>query len=809
MRHRRVYTTTEFPVSPPRALLLACPRAAPRGGARARPGARAAARLRVRGRRARRRRGRRGAGAVRRLAAAGRRRLARHVLARVALDHGRRDEPEPRRDGDRRLRRRVGDPGQRVRGPGRDRRRDVPGGDEPVGAAGGDRRPVAGLPAGGDVLRGDRAVGARARDGGDLRQAQARPHLRRRATRRRGATTPTTCGRRACPRATSRRTARRCRRARTTATRCTTAPSWTRCMRTVREGVRGDGKTFTGGGARPSLTFVNFPGVDSAGHGAGRGPAYDTAVGAADGEIERFVAQQKQLGLWGRSVIVLLSDHSMETTPQKSSLTARFTAAGISVGRLRDRAERLGGVRLRGDAATPGASPLLKRLRAAALGDSAAPLAGPPAVEALYREPNPEDGGSAHTLGAMHPAWRLGGDRTRRPRGHRARAGRRVQRAEPADRQPRRAADARQLLRRHRRRGAGAAAGDRGRGRSAASTTPSATRGRRRTSTWRRRSRGCSACGRRRRARGASSPRRSTVGLLPPAASGGGGGARVRSARRASGSASVRPSGRGLRFAFARRGRGGVTADVFQASIGRRMLGNRRIAHFSGRRKAFRWAGRRARDGQLFARLRVVGPDGRADVRRFALARRGGRFARRPAFYRRASCGAISSFKLERPVFGGRSNAEVDVTYRLAARGRTTLELLRGSRRVRRLAPTRVRAGEPGAPRPDRRGGPAPRRLPGAADGAGRREDDEGGLDREEAVKGALVDRPHRARRGRGVARLRRHRRVPRPGRRRGRRGAGRLRGRLRDGAARPTPASCARPRCRGGGACASASRAG
>ena len=29
-------------------------------------------------------------------------------------------------------------------------------------------------------------------------------------------------------------------------------------------------------------------------------------------------------------MLVLLSDHSMETTPNKSSLTARFTAAGIS-----------------------------------------------------------------------------------------------------------------------------------------------------------------------------------------------------------------------------------------------------------------------------------------------------------------------------------------------------------------------------------------------------------------------------------------------------------------------------------------------
>ena len=43
-------------------------------------------------------------------------------------------------------------------------------------------------------------------------------------------------------------------------------------------------------------------------------------------------------------------------------------------------------------------------------------------------------------------------------------------------------------------------------------------------------------------------------------------------------------------------------------------------------------------------------------------------------------------------MFGGRTNRAVDVTYRLGAKGRTTLELLRGSHRVRRLAPTRVRS---------------------------------------------------------------------------------------------------------------------
>ena len=32
--------------------------------------------------------------------------------------------------------------------------------------------------------------------------------------------------------------------------------------------------------------------------------------------------------------------------------------------------------------------------------------------EALYREPNPEDGGDAHTLDGAHPGWRLAGGRT-------------------------------------------------------------------------------------------------------------------------------------------------------------------------------------------------------------------------------------------------------------------------------------------------------------------------------------------------------------------------------------------------------------
>ena len=92
-----------------------CPPPRPRWAARSSPSPRGrptpAARLRDRHRRARRRTPSTGNAPLHRLAAARRRRLERDLLPRVALDHGRRDQPEPRGDGDRRLRRGLGDPG--------------------------------------------------------------------------------------------------------------------------------------------------------------------------------------------------------------------------------------------------------------------------------------------------------------------------------------------------------------------------------------------------------------------------------------------------------------------------------------------------------------------------------------------------------------------------------------------------------------------------------------------------------------------------------------------------------------------------
>ena len=153
----------------------------------------------------------------------------------------------------------------------------------------------------------------------------------------------------------------------------------------------------------------------------------------------------------------------------------------------------------------------------------------------------------------------------------------------------------------------------------------------------------------------------------------------------------VRPAGRGLRLSFTRRVARPVTIDVFQVSTSRRVLGQRLVARFRNRSTGVRWRGGRqpgrvrVRDGYLFARFSIPGERGRFDRRRVALVRRGGRFSLRPEFYRRTSCATLTSFKLARPAFGGRSNRALAIAFRLARRGSVGVEVRRGGRVVRRF----------------------------------------------------------------------------------------------------------------------------
>ncbi len=156
-------------------------------------------------------------------------------------------------------------------------------------------------------------------------------------------------------------------------------------------------------------------------------------------------------------------------------------------------------------------------------------------------------------------------------------------------------------------------------------------------------------------------------------------------------SVAVKPRGRGLRIAFSRLRKARVTVDVFAVSHGRRVTGNHLVARFH-RTRSFTWHGRanrkhaKVRDGSYFVRLSI--PVGRRrDSRRVAVRRLHRRFRSEPAFYRRSSCGLITSFKLYRPVFGGSHNRSEFFTYRLGRSVRSlSVHVLRGKRVVKRYS---------------------------------------------------------------------------------------------------------------------------
>ena len=169
-------------------------------------------------------------------------------------------------------------------------------------------------------------------------------------------------------------------------------------LRTIDEGV-GEARR------RPDFTFVNLHQVDSAGHAFTVGAAYSEAIGMADGELRRLVDKLKERGEWERTVLIVLSDHSMDTTLTKTNITGVFEDAGIPADSFV--ALHNGSVDsvFLADRTAPGRFELLKRMRAAALATGRV-------QEALYRDPNPADGGGANTIDGVHPAWHAAGTRS-------------------------------------------------------------------------------------------------------------------------------------------------------------------------------------------------------------------------------------------------------------------------------------------------------------------------------------------------------------------------------------------------------------
>ena len=174
-----------------------------------------------------------------------------------------------------------------------------------------------------------------------------------------------------------------------------------RVIASIESGVAAGGEV-----KRPDFTFVNLHQIDSAGHATGTGAIYDLAIAQADDEVERLVSLLRARGEWERTVLILVSDHSMDTTSAKISLTESFTEAGISESQF---------VALNNEGSTDFVYladrtaetrfELLKQMREIA-------LAQPGVTEALYREPNPLDGGKTYTVAHMHPDWHSDGPRT-------------------------------------------------------------------------------------------------------------------------------------------------------------------------------------------------------------------------------------------------------------------------------------------------------------------------------------------------------------------------------------------------------------
>jgi hypothetical protein len=175
------------------------------------------------------------------------------------------------------------------------------------------------------------------------------------------------------------------------------------------------------------------------------------------------------------------------------------------------------------------------------------------------------------------------------------------------------------------------------------------------------------------------------------AGAGGGGPVACTASSRGFRRVNVRGAGRKrLRIGFVRRLRQPITVDVFQNSIGRRVLQERLVARYRGVFKSFTWnekktfRKRKVRDGYYFVRLRMNLGASKADYRRVTLRRHRGRWIVRPPHYRKESCSLLTSYKLLRPVFGGRGGRAVTAAFRLTRRARAGIIVKRGKRVVAR-----------------------------------------------------------------------------------------------------------------------------
>jgi hypothetical protein len=153
--------------------------------------------------------------------------------------------------------------------------------------------------------------------------------------------------------------------------------------------------------------------------------------------------------------------------------------------------------------------------------------------------------------------------------------------------------------------------------------------------------------------------------------------------------ASISPKGKSVKFTVDRREKKPFSVEVFQQTQGRKVIGNRLVARFKGKKKSFAWngkdrKGRRLSAGNYFVRFKMKTSNGATDTRRATLAFKGGRFKNAPDFYQRVDCGIYKSLKLSSSAFGGTTNAPLGIAYKLAVPAKAvTIKVSVGSKVIK------------------------------------------------------------------------------------------------------------------------------
>lgn len=159
----------------------------------------------------------------------------------------------------------------------------------------------------------------------------------------------------------------------------------------------------------PDFTFVNLPEVDAMSHVFGAGsPQAQAAVVSADTELGRLVAQLKASNKWQHSTVIVTADHNFGDTlnlvTNRVVLADVFEGAGPSpfevVTNNGSASVYLTDVKDPNAPLTDAQQATLAELRKRALATEGI-------NEALYRRPNPADGGADFTISSVHPSWGL------------------------------------------------------------------------------------------------------------------------------------------------------------------------------------------------------------------------------------------------------------------------------------------------------------------------------------------------------------------------------------------------------------------